>query len=68
MITYHLIDSITLMNAIEIIEKSRWNDVTTKQQNNQNEDSSLSAVLTALRNAARNAPLPIEAAQGEINV
>ncbi len=48
MITYHKIDSITLMSAIELIERNRW-----EQNRSQPETENVALILTALRNALK---------------
>lgn len=53
MITYHSIDSLTLMSAIEIIERNRWDS---QNQNEQDRDM-VSLALTSLRNVLKSDPM-----------
>lgn len=59
MITYHLIDSITLMKALEIIDQHNWNQTTDAQATKQEPCEQSSLVLKALRNSLSN-PVPLE--------
>lgn len=53
MITYHSIDSLTLMSAIEIIERNRRDS---QNQNEQDRDM-VSLALTSLRNVLKSDPM-----------
>lgn len=54
MLTFHLIDSMTLMKALEIIEQHNWNQTTDAQSNKQEPSDNASLVLKSLRNSLGN--------------
>jgi hypothetical protein len=60
MITFHIVDSISIMNAIEIIEQHNWNQTTEAQSNKQEACDKASLLLKALRNALGNPIEPIK--------
>lgn len=59
MITYHLIDSITLMKALELIDQLNWNQTTDAQSSKQEPNENASLVLKALRNCLSNPVNPL---------
>lgn len=62
MITYHLVDSITLMKALEIIDQHNWKQTTDAQATKQEPCENTALVLKALRNCLSN-PIKDESCQ-----